>query len=139
MNNVDTQTSTVPLTPAAQTAVKTLYEQVKNILGGGKLSPSNVVTILVSLMQLIEKYPNLNGLQKKQVVLDAINMLIDDNNDNVEDADQLKLVVQVTLPTVIDTIMSVDSRQLQIKLKKVYNWLHKSCCSRTDVRGELPL
>ena len=126
--NKETQTSTVPLTPVAQTAVKTLYEEVKNLLADSKLSPSNVVTIVVSLMQLIEKYSELSGLQKKQVVLEALNMLIDDSNDNVEDAAQLKLLVQVTLPTVIDTIVSVDRKQLQIKLKKVYKFLHKVCC-----------
>ena len=78
-------------------------------------------------MQLVESYPNLNGRQKKHVILEAINMLIDDQHDNVEDAAQLKSLVQITLPTVIDTIVSVDRKELQVKIKK-YCGILFSCC-----------
>ena len=122
MNN-KTQTSSV-----TENIVKIIYDEVKNLLAGSKLTASNAVTIVVSLMQLIEKYHNLGGSQKKQVILDALNMLIDDNNDNVEDSAQLKILVQVTLPTVIDTIVSVDRKELKIKIKKTYTVLYKLCC-----------
>ena len=78
-------------------------------------------------MKVVEKYPKLSGLQKKQVVLEAINMLIDDSNDNVEETSHLKLLVQMTLPTVIDLMVSIDHKQVRIKLKKCYNYLLKCC------------
>jgi hypothetical protein len=107
--------------------VETLYEETKKLLLGGKLTPVNITTILVSLMQFVEKYPKLGGSQKKQVVLEAINMLINDSNDNVEESTHLKLLAQTTLPTVIDLVVSIDRRQVGIKLKKLYKYLLKCC------------
>ena len=119
----------------SKTMVENLYEDLKEILAGTKLNSSNIVAILVNLMQLVENYPKLRGQQKKQVILYAINMLIDDQNDNVEDTATLKLLVQSTLPSVIDTIISIDKKQLQIKVKQLSKFIFSLCCGKKP-RGE---
>ena len=115
------------------TAVENLYEELKEILAGAKLNSSNIMVILVNLMQLVEKYPKLKGPQKKEVILATFNMLIDDQNDNVEDAANLKLLVQMTLPSVIDTIVSIDTKQVQIKLKQASKFIFSLCCGKKPV------
>ena len=115
------------------TAVENLYKQLKEILSGAKLNSSNIMPILVNLMQIIEKYPKLKGSQKKQVILATFNMLIDDQNDNVEDAANLKLLVQMTLPSVIDTIVSIDTKQVQIKVKQAGKFIFSLCCWKKPV------
>ena len=99
-------------------AVCTLYEQLKQMIGSGKVTSGNVVTVVVNLMQLVDKYPDLSGHQKKGVILHVLNVVIDEQVDDDEQAGQLKLLVQMTLPTVIDTIVSVDKKELQIKVTK---------------------
>jgi len=115
------------------TATEKLYEELKEILVGAKLNASNLTVILVNLMKIVERYPKLTGSQKKEVILDAINMLIDDQNDNVEDTEILKLLVKMTLPNLIDTLVSIDRKQLTIKLKRLTGYIFSSCCGEKKV------
>lgn len=108
-----------------------LYEELKQILAGTKLNASNLTVILVNLMQIIETYPKLTGPQKKEVILGGINILIDDQNDNVEDAEILKLLVKMTLPNLIDTLVSIDKKQVNIKLKRLTSYIFASCCGKS--------
>lgn len=110
-----------------------LYEELKQILAGTKLNASNLTVILVNLMQIIETYPKLTGPQKKEVILGGINILIDDQNDNVEDAEILKLLVKMTLPNLIDTLVSIDKKQVNIKLKRLTSYIFASCCCGKSV------
>lgn len=117
------------------TATEKLYEKLKQILAGGKLNASNLTVILVNLMQIVETYPKLTGSQKKEVILASINMLIDDQNDNVEDAETLKVLIKMTLPNLIDTLVSIDTKQLSIKLKKISSYCFSSCCGAKTVEA----
>jgi hypothetical protein len=110
-------------------AAERLYEELKKIIGNRKLNSSNVVVVLLSLMQSVEQYEDVRGVQKKALILDALNHLIDDQISNTQEAMEMKLLVQLTLPTVIDTFVSIDKKELQIKLKKGCNKLF-ACCSQ---------
>ena len=125
--------STNVILTRSTTATENLYEELNKILAGAKLNTSNLTVILVNLMQIVETYPKLTGSQKKEVILAAINMLIDDQNDNVEDAETLKLLVKMTLPNLIDTLVSIDKKQLNIKLKKFSSYIFPSCCGTKTV------
>ena len=110
-------------------AANRTYQELKKVLGGEKLTPSNVTIILVSMMQVVEGYTDLKGPQKKAVILDAINHLIDDQVQDPNDKNVLQILVRATLPTVIDTLVSIDRRELSIKVKKVFNCILKCCYS----------
>ncbi len=127
--------STNVILTRSTTATENLYEELNKILAGAKLNTSNLTVILVNLMQIVETYPKLTGYQKKEVILAAINMLIDDQNDNVEDAETLKLLVKMTLPNLIDTLVSIDKKQLNIKLKKFSSYIFSSCCCTKTVEA----
>lgn len=108
-------------------AANSLYEEVKVILGTGKISSSNIVAVLLSLMQLVESYTTVKGLQKKAIILDVLNHIIDDQVDDTDEAMNLKLLVQMTLPSVIDTFVSLDKKEISIKLKKTCSKLFSFC------------
>lgn len=105
-----------------------LYEEVKVILGTGTISSSNVVAVLLSLMQLVENYTDVKGVQKKAIILDVLNHIIEDQIENVDEAMNLKLLVQMTLPSVIDTFVSLDKKEISIKFKKTCSKLFSWCC-----------
>lgn len=129
MTEIINTTDVVVLTTTnTNTIVTKLYEETKRLLHGGKLTPANIIIIVINLMKIVENYADLKGPQKKQVILEAINMLINDTNDNVEDANDLMMLVKMTLPSVIDVIISVDRKNLRIKVKKAWKFL-LSCCS----------
>lgn len=108
-------------------AVNRLYEEVKVILGAGKINFSNIVAVLLGLMQLVEKYNDVKGLQKKALILDVLNLIIDEQIEDEQEKTNLKLFVGMTLPSVIDTFVSLDKKELSIKLKNTYSKLF-SCC-----------
>jgi Tfp pilus assembly protein PilE len=108
---------------------KRLYEELKKIIGNGKITHSNVVTVLLSLMQTVEQYDDVHGVQKKALVLDTLNHLIEDQVSGLQEATEMKLFVRLTLPTVIDTFVSIDKKESQIKLKKGCGKLF-ACCSQ---------
>ena len=99
-------------------AAERLYEELKKVIGNRKLSRSNIVNVVLSLMQVVEHYDNVHGIQKKALILDALHHLIDKQISDSEEAIEMKLVVQTILPTVIDTFVSLDKKELEIKLKK---------------------
>lgn len=108
------------------TGTERLYDEVKKIIGNQKLNRSNIVVILLSLMQSVENYKNLTGVQKKTLILDTLNNVINDIIDEQE-AMELKLLVQLTLPSVIDTFISIDKKKIAIKIKKGCKSIF-SCC-----------
>lgn len=112
----------IPLTGTGR-----FYEEVKKIIGNQKLNRSNIVVILLSLMQSVENYKNLSGIQKKTLILDTLNNVINDIVDDEQEAMELKLLVQLTLPSVIDTFISIDKKKIVIKIKKGCKSIF-SCC-----------
>jgi len=104
-----------------------IYKELKRLIGNENLSHSNVIPILLNLMQVVEHYSLLSGMQKKTLVLKVLDHLIEDQFDDKQEVDKMKLLVQMTLPTVIDTIISIDKKKLQINTKKGIRKLF-ACC-----------
>ena len=108
-------------------AAERMYEELKKVVGDGKLTTTNVITILVSLMQTVDGYVDLKGAQKKAVVLEAILHLIEEEVQDVTEKEQFKQLVLLTLPSVVDNFVNLDKKKLKIKTKKVINSC-LSCC-----------
>jgi hypothetical protein len=100
----------------------TLYIELKNIIGKGQINRSNIITIVLSLMQVVEQYESLKGKQKKAAIIDVLNQLIDEQVPMEQEALELKSLVYLTLPTVIDAMVSIDKKEVEIKVK--------NCCKK---------
>ena len=98
-------------------ATLTLYLELKNIIGKGQINRSNIITMVLSLMQVVEQYENLKGKQKKAAIIDVLNQLIDEQVPMEQEALELKSLVHLTLPTVIDAMVSIDKKEVEIKVK----------------------
>ena len=101
-------------------AAERIYEDLKKIVseGPGVLTSTNVVTFLISLMQTVDGYCDLEGAQKKAVALAALTHLIDDQMEEGEEKEQFKQLVLTTLPSVVNTFINLDKKKLKIKNKK---------------------
>ena len=82
----------------------------------------NVINVVVDLMQRVAKYKTLTGKEKKIAVTQALMILVslvaDESNEH-ESAKKLLLEELLTdmLPTLIDTIVSIDGNKLVINPK----------------------
>jgi hypothetical protein len=67
-----------------------------------KITAINIVAITSELIQLVEKYKNLTGMQKKNLVINIIKKIINNGSYTDEEKVILNVIVQNTLPTIID-------------------------------------
>lgn len=102
-----------------------LYDELSNILSKDeKLTTSSIITIVISLMQIVENYDNISGPDRKKIVIVVLDKFIDDNIDNEVERRDLKMLMSMTVPTLIDSIVSIDKKEVSIRARKC---LEKFC------------
>ena len=103
--------------------IHTLYSDILTSNNAEKISHDNIFNIMLSLMFITENYKGISGIEKKIIVLSVINNLIQSELDNYEEYIELKLINDLILPVVIDTIIKFDKNKTRInkiKLKKKF-------------------
>lgn len=99
-----------------------LYAHIK-VIHVEKLTPSQLVVIMSELIQFVEKYKSLTGQQKKSMVINVIKKMINEQADKYTQEEQttLMLVVNTTLPTMIDTTIDAINGLLKFTKDKTKN------------------
>ena len=96
-----------------------LYNNLITLLGDEKISSVNIVLITASLMQVVEKFPGLPGNEKKDLIIQVLKRYTIDKIDDEEEEKSVLLFIDLFLPSVIDTIISVDKKKLVINVISV--------------------
>ena len=97
--------------------INKLYESLCMIIANKKVTTINIVMIATNLMQIVEKYPKISGIQKKSLVIQVLKKFVIDQSDG-DTENALLLFIDTFLPSVIDTIISVDVKEIVINIKK---------------------
>ena len=79
------------------------------------LTPKDILNFLIYLMQIVEKY-NINGTEKKEMVIKIIKNIISEHKNDIKNFDYIENFIKKTLPSLIDTIVLLDRKDLHIKL-----------------------
>jgi hypothetical protein len=115
------------------TKLDELTAYVKTTIGSQHITPVNVITIMNNLLQIVEKYKDLTGSQKKMLVLDTIKKVINETVDDANDQMQLLAIVDLTMPHIIDTVVSAINGNIKFEKEKVVSWLHKIFCCESSM------
>jgi hypothetical protein len=107
--------------------VESLYNHVKSI-HHEKITALNVIYITTELMQLVQKYKELTGTQKKLMVVNVIKKLINSQVDCPEDRLALTIIVDTTLPIVIDNLIDAMKGNLKFDKDKTVSFFKKYLC-----------
>jgi hypothetical protein len=99
-----------------------IYRSLIKVIGDEKITTLNIVLIATNLMQLVEGYPKLNGSDKKTLVIHILKRVVEDSLEG-DSEEAVIIFIDMFLPSVIDTIISVDKKELSVKMKKRF----KSC------------
>ena len=110
--------------PLINNNIEKLYASLSIIMKNNKLNTTNILVITTNLMQIVEKYPKISGSQKKTLVVDVLKMFVGKNTDG-ENKEIILLYINTFLPSVIDTLISVDKKEMKIKTRKLF----KKCFS----------
>lgn len=123
-NKVDLPTSNI---------IDKLYNSLSRIVEGEKINTTNVVSIVTNLIQIVEKYPDIKGEQKKLLLIHVLKNFVKNNLDDEEKIAVLTFI-DLFLPSVIDTIISVDKKEIVIKMKKSFKVCFP-CCFKKKIES----
>ena len=92
--------------------MNTIVDDLVNDLQKAYPEPTvqNIAEVLIHAMTLVAIYPNLTGIQKKQLVIDALNRLVDETHyrDDVMDP-----ILKSMIPSLIDNLVDVRTGQFR--------------------------
>jgi hypothetical protein len=83
-----------------------LYNYSKAVINTKSISSITLITLTNKLIQIVEKYKELTGNQKKMLVLDTLTKIINENIDDDLAKQELLLLITTLLPKIIDTVVS---------------------------------
>ena len=107
--------------------VEHLYNHIKSI-HSEKVTAVNVVLIATELMVLVEKYKDLTGKQKKMLVVNVIKKLVNTQVHTVEERNAINMIIDFTLPVVIDNLVSAVNGQFTFNKEKTVSFFKKYIC-----------
>ena len=110
----------------ASDVIDRIYTSLSELVKGKKLTTENTIQIAVSLMKIVETYPDLRGSQKKALVLHVLKRFVKDSLDE-EEEQALLMFIDLFLPTVIEALISMDKKEIVIKIKKGFKVCFKCC------------
>ena len=85
----------------------------------GEISLENISSICVMLMKKVQFFKGLNGPEKKQVVIDALNKFVEEHVDGQDEKNELKLLIMMTIPPLIDNYYGLATGKLKLDLSKM--------------------
>lgn len=95
-----------------------------NSISSKKINSENIISQSIYLMKIVDTFKNISGVDKKKLVILILNKVIDLNIvSNIEEKEMLHSFINNILPNVIDMMISIDKKEISIKLKEI-----KKCC-----------
>lgn len=96
-----------------------LYNYIRSIVEKTQIDNNNVIQVIVSLIQKVDSYKKLSGEVKKNIVLKTVKQFCNDNiPNNTDQKVSIILFIDMFLPSIIDVLVSIDKRELILKISK---------------------
>jgi hypothetical protein len=110
--------------------IEQMVNYITTTIGSEKINATNIIIISTNLMLIVEQYKDLSGYQKKMLILDAIKKYINENVSDPQERISLMIIVNMTLPQVLDTLVTAINGNIKFEKDKVISWFKKVfCCS----------
>ena len=91
-----------------------VYSNLRDMLSKKQVTVNNIIGIVTLAMQLVQQYGTLNGVEKKQVVVNAITRVVDEIPMNESDRIAVKAVVATTLSKTIDYVIAIANGEIDL-------------------------
>jgi len=104
-----------------------MVSYINSVIGNEKITATNIVIITTNLMHIVEQYKDLTGFQKKMLIIDTIKKVINDNTSDSQERMYLMTIVELTLPSLIDTLVSAINGKIKFDKDKIMSFFKKIC------------
>ena len=108
--------------------VSRLYDEIETMINGKKIDAASIISIATLLMKTVEKYSDVKGIQKKEIVLAVLRKVVEEKIDDADERSSVLFLIEQTVPPVIDALVAVDKGQLKIKIQKGCKSIFSCCC-----------
>ena len=108
--------------------IEQIVNYIKSTIGNEKINATNIVIISTNLMLIVEQYKDLTGYQKKMLILDAIKKYINQNVSDEQERISLMIIVDMTLPQVLDTLVTAINGDMKFEKDKVISGYKQFFC-----------
>ena len=109
-------------------------KKIKEELVDEKIGFSNLVITMIKLIEIVERYKILNGLEKKSLVLKVIYKYIEDSDIDPDDKESLHYILDHTGTQIIDSIIFASKGKLFKKMTKKFLNIFKCKCFSSKVK-----
>lgn len=109
-------------------------KKIKEELVDEKIGFSNLVITIIKLIEIVERYKILNGLEKKSLVLKVIYKYIEDSDIDQDDKKNLHYILEHTGTQIIDSIIFASKGKLFKKMTKKFLNIFKCKCFSSKVK-----
>ena len=110
------------LTDEEKNAIKDLY----NTISTKEINSANIVHYIVLLMKIVNMYKEIPNVNKKDLILLVLKKFIEINIEDPKEEEYLIYFVNNMVPPMIDTMISLDNKEIIIKTE---NYI-KSVCQK---------
>lgn len=105
-----------------------IYQIAKESLAGRKITMANVLQILTQLMELVEDIPGMEGKDKKELVLNVLDMLLGDMPIGKDEKDLIMAVAKSPLMGyLVDELVLAARGELQVNEGRLRKLRRKLC------------
>lgn len=127
----DISSTSLQMTSVNETSqlIMSLVNKLKTSFDQYSLNENNMIDYVMRVMTLVEMNNKLSGFEKKAVVIEVINKLVDSSSSlSDESKTSLKLIIRVVVPGVIEAVIASSKGLTNINKQQVETEI-KKCCS----------
>ena len=89
---------------------------INSVTDTQKIDAKNILILTVKIMEVVKKFPNMTGTQKKELVQESIKNLIEQLNDDNDNKLSLDMILKNVIPNAIDILVDVSNGKHKFKL-----------------------
>ena len=110
------------------TLVRQVFNKVVESIHTRKFDASTAIRMILTVMAAAEKVKNLTGAQKKELVVDVIDMIINDSGlVKPEDREIMSMLIQQVGPSVIEVAIDASHGIGNLNIGKIKKFFKKLC------------
>jgi len=129
--SIDISSVSMQMTNINETSqlIMSLVNKLKTSFEQYSLNENNMIDYVMRVMTLVEMNNKLSGFEKKAVVIEVINKLVDSSTSLSDESKiSLKLIIKVVVPGVIEAVIASSKGLTNINKQQVETEIKKCCC-----------
>jgi len=96
--------------PIVENSLDKLVDEISGMVAEEQVTTLNVLSICIHLMQIVERYPNLSGPEKKDLVIRVLTKVITDKGGD--------MAIMALVPSFIDSAISIEKDKIHISIDR---------------------